>query len=128
MLVLSNENPIIGALASWKPALLSQRELRERQETELPPYVRALSLDIDSHESSQLLRGLERARDEGRLPVASRILGPIDIKGGKTRVLIMAPISSGEELVTFIHEYQRHRSASKKTLSSLRIDPYSLTR
>jgi primosomal protein N' (replication factor Y) len=128
LLVLSHDNPIIGALAAWKPSLLSQRELRERDEVHLPPYVRALSLDAESSEIPQLLRGLEIARDENRLPESSRILGPIDLKNAQSRILIMAPVSVGEDLVKFIHEYQRRRSASKKTLSSLRIDPYSLTR
>jgi primosomal protein N' (replication factor Y) len=128
LLVLSNDNPIIGALAAWKPSLLSQRELRERDEVNLPPFVRALSLDADSSEIPQLLRGLEIARNENRLPESSRILGPIDLKNAQSRILIMAPVSVGEDLVKFIHEYQRRRSASKKTLSSLRIDPYSLTR
>ena len=128
LLVIVNENPIIGALSSWKPSLLAQRELRERQEVLLPPYVRALSLDIASSEINQLIRGLEIARDEKRLPVGARILGPIELKASLSRVLIMAPIDEGEALITFIHEYQRRRSAAKKTLATLRIDPYSLTR
>ena len=128
LLVLAHDNPIIGALSSWKPSLLSQRELRERDEVQLPPYVRALSLDGDSTEIPQILRGLELARNENRLPTSTRILGPIDVKNGQSRILIMAPIAVGEDLVKFIHEYQRRRSASKKTLTSLRIDPYSLTR
>lgn len=128
LLVLSNENPIIGALSTWKPSLLSQRELREREEVALPPYVRALSLDADSSEIPQLLRGLQSAREEDRLPISSRILGPIDITNSQSRILIMSPVSFGEDLVKFIHEYQRRRSASKKTLATLRIDPYSLTR
>jgi len=128
LLVIANANPIIGALSSWKPSLLAQRELRERQEVLLPPYVRALSLDIAATEVNALLRGLEIARDEKRLPSDSRILGPIELKGSVSRVLIMAPVDDGEALITFIHEYQRRRSAAKKTLATLRIDPYSLTR
>ena len=128
LLVAANGNPIIGALSSWKPSLLAQREFRERQEVSLPPYVRALSLDIATAEVNQLIRGLEVARGEKRLPIDSRILGPVELKGALSRVLIMAPINEGEALVTFIHEYQRRRSAAKKTLATLRIDPYSLTR
>ncbi len=128
LLVMANENPIIGALSSWKPSLLAQRELRERQEVLLPPYIRALSLDIATSDVNQLIRGLETARDEKRLPADSRILGPIELKGSLSRVLIMAPIDEGEALITFIHEYQRRRSAVRKTLATLRIDPYSLTR
>ena len=128
LIVTANENPIIGSLASWKPSLPAQRELRERQEVLLPPFVRALSLDIATTDINQLVRGLEIAREEKRLPPQSRILGPIDMKGSQSRVLIMAPVDEGEALISFIHEYQRRRSAAKKTLATLRIDPYSLTR
>jgi primosomal protein N' (replication factor Y) len=34
-LVMAADHPIIGALASWKPALVSQRELREREREKL---------------------------------------------------------------------------------------------
>ena len=108
--------------------MLSQRELRDRQEVSLPPFLRALTLDLPAKEIQQLARGLEAAQQENRLPLGARILGPIELKGAMARILIMAPNEVGEVLVTFIHEYQRRRSAAKKSLATLRIDPYSLTR
>lgn len=124
--VLGNGHPMIGSLASWKPSLLTSRELREREDVLLPPFSRAVSLDILASESAQLVRALEVARTEGRLPAHCRILGPTRRKNGDDRVLILAPISDGDSLISLIHEYQRRRSISKKPLASLRIDPYSL--
>ena len=128
LLVLSHSNPIVGALASWKPSLISRRELEEREEAALPPFVRAVSLDVDINESSTLIRALNKSRDEGRLPQATRILGPSPLANGLARVLLLAPLEDGEALVSLIHEFARRRSASRKKLATLRIDPYSLSR
>lgn len=127
-LVIASDNPIIGALSSWKPSLISQRELRERAEVNLPPYTRALTLDIAQTESQSLLRGLRKAQEDGRLPQSAQFLGPSQLKGETDRIVILAPLADGDSLISLIHEFQRRRSSSKKTLASLRIDPYSLSR
>jgi primosomal protein N' (replication factor Y) len=127
-LVLSHSNPIVGALASWKPSLISRRELEEREEAALPPFVRAVSLDVYINESSTLTRALNKSRDEGRLPQATRILGPSPLANDLARVLLLAPLEDGEALVSLIHEFARRRSTSRKKLATLRIDPYSLSR
>jgi primosomal protein N' (replication factor Y) len=127
-LVAKNELPIVGALASWKPSLLSVRELRERAELLFPPYSRAVTLDIDSSEAQVLKRALLKAIDEERLPRGSRILGPSKLKSDLDRIVILTPINEAESLSSLLHEFQRRRSASKKALASMRIDPYSLSR
>jgi len=86
-LVIANDHPIIGALSAWKPSLLSQRELRERDEVGLPPYSRAVTLDIATSEVAQLLRGLEQARDDGRLPSAVKFLGPSLLRSNVSRIV-----------------------------------------
>jgi primosomal protein N' (replication factor Y) len=128
LLVISHSAPIIGALASWKPSLLAHRELEERRETGLPPYAKAVSVDSDASEIQQLIRGFRAAKDDGRLPKDIRILGPIPLKDGVQRILLLGPLEEGQKLVDLIHEYQRRRSASKKNLLSMRIDPYSITK
>ncbi|CAB4366867.1 MAG: hypothetical protein F2917_02495 [Actinobacteria bacterium] len=75
-----------------------------------------------------ILKGLEAAVDQGRLPVSTKILGPLLIANGNSRIILTTPVEHGEELIRLIHEFQRKRSASRKLLSNLRIDPYSLTR
>ena len=128
LLVISHSSPIIGALASWKPSLLAHRELEERRETGLPPYAKAVSIDVAANESQQLIRGFQAAKDDGRLPSALRILGPIHMKGEMQRIVLLGPLDEAQSLVALIHEYQRRRSASKKSLLAMRIDPYSITK
>ena len=127
-LVMSGDHPVIGALSAWKPSLISQRELRERLEVHLPPFSRAVTLDIANSESQSLLRGLRKSQEDGRLPASTTILGPSQLKGETDRIVILTPLSDGEELISLLHEFQRRRSSSKKTLASIRIDPYSLSR
>jgi primosomal protein N' (replication factor Y) len=127
-LVMSADHPVIGALSAWKPSLISQRELRERLDVHLPPFSRAITLDIASSESQSLLRGLKKSQEDGRLPASTTILGPSQLKADTDRIVILTPLSDGEELISLLHEFQRRRSSSKKTLASIRIDPYSLSR
>ena len=128
LLVVNHSNSIVGALSSWKPSLISLRELREREEAALPPFVRCVSLDIEESEASTLTRALNKSRQEGRLPESTRILGPSTLSNGLARILILTPLVDGEALITLIHEFQRRRSATKKKLAAVRVDPYSLSR
>jgi primosomal protein N' (replication factor Y) len=128
LLVITHSAPIVGALASWKPSLLAHRELEERREALLPPFSKAVAIDADASEIQQLLRGFRVAKDDGRLPINIHILGPISIKGDVQRILLLGPLEEGQKLVDLIHEYQRRRSAAKKSLLSMRIDPYSITK
>jgi len=127
-LVISSDHPIIGALASWKPSLISQRELRERLEVNLPPFTRAVTLDIESSESQSLFRGLKKAQEDGRLPLSTQFLGPSELKNAIDRIVALTPLVDGDALVALLHEFQRRRSSTKKTLATIRIDPYSLSR
>ena len=128
LLVISHSSPMIGALSSWKPSLLAHRELEERRETGLPPYAKAVSIDVAGNETQQLIRGFQAAKEDGRLPRALRILGPIQMKGEMQRIVLLGPLEEAQSLVALIHEYQRRRSASKKSLLAMRIDPYSITK
>ena len=128
ILVISHSSPIIGALAAWKPSLLAHRELEERRETELPPYAKAVSVDVAASEAQLLIRGFQAAKNDGRLPEALRILGPIQLKGEMQRILLLGPLEEAQSMVDLMHEYQRRRSASKKSLLTMRIDPYSITK
>ena len=127
LLVISHNHPVIGAIAAWKPSLITAKELRDREEVGFPPFSRSLLLDIETSEAPALLRGLKSAQSTGRLPVSTRALGPTHISSGKSRILLLVPLADGDTLVTLIHQFQRKRSVSKKTLATLRIDPYSLS-
>lgn len=128
LLVITHSHPIVGALSAWKPSLLSQRQLADRKDVLLPPFAKSVSVDISSAEASVLIRGFETAKSDGRLSANTRILGPTQLKGELHRILLLAPLHESKLLVSLIHEYQRRRSASKKSLLAMRIDPYSLTK
>jgi primosomal protein N' len=102
------------------------RELEERQSLSLPPYVRAVKLLMDPSDISRLQSALTSAREEGRIPFETKILGPITI-GDKSSLILTVPLEVGEKLISTLHEFMRRRSVGKKSLPSLRIDPYSLS-
>lgn len=127
-IVIDHQNPLIGALASWKPTLLLQRELRDRQEALLPPYMHAISIDVSPEESAALLNGLNQSRIDGRINSGVRILGPSESKDGSHRILMLTPYDFSVTTTELVHEYQRRRISSGKRALSLRVAPYSLSR
>ena len=85
-------------------------------------------MDLATSESQTLLRGLKKAQEDGRLPQSTIFLGPSQLKAGVDRIVLLSPLEEGDSLISLLHEFQRRRSASKKVLASIRIDPYSLSR
>ena len=126
ILVQDDGHSISTALSTWNPAIATGRELQERKDLSLPPYVRSATLTMEESEIVKLKNALVIARDEGRIPTSVKILGPI-ASGEKSSLILTAEVSEGDELVHTLHEFMRRRSASKKSLPSLRIDPYSLS-
>lgn len=127
ILVQDDGDSIVTALTSWNPSIAIHRDLEERSALSLPPYVRVAMLTMDSGEVTRLKNALEAARDDGRLPISTKILGPI-AAGDEASLILTVEINDGESLVSTIHEFMRRRSTSKKSLPILRIDPYSLSR
>jgi hypothetical protein len=78
-------------------------------------------------EITRFKSALLKAQDEGRLPGDLRILGPID-KGELSSLVLISQMPNHQQVDFLIHEFMRRRSLAKKTLPSLRIDPYSLSR
>lgn len=118
---------LVNALSTWNPEPMIHRELNERRDLQLPPYVRALSLSMNNQEIIRLKKALETAITEERLPQSTRILGPIP-SGEKSSLILTASLDSGESLIASVHQFLKRRSAAKKELPTLRIDPYSLSR
>ena len=127
LLLIQDEGHVIAtALTTWNPSMAINRELEERQSLSLPPYVRAVKLIMEPSDISRLQSALTSAREEGRIPTETKILGPITI-GEKSSLILTVPLEMGEKLISTLHEFMRRRSVSKKSLPSLRIDPYSLS-
>jgi primosomal protein N' len=101
--------------------------LEERKSLALPPYVRSAHLTLETSEVTRFKNALLTALEEGRLPQSTRILGPVQA-GDKSALILTVSVVDGESLLSTLHEFMRRRSAAKKTLPALRIDPYSLSR
>lgn len=125
ILIQEEGHPISTALTTWNPTNLIASEMQERSNLSLPPFVRSALITIEAGEVERLKSALSIARDEGRLPSSVKILGPIP-SGEKASLILTVEISAGSQLIAMVHEFMRRRSASKKSLPALRIDPYSL--
>ena len=126
ILIQDEGHSIATALSTWNPQMALHNELEERRSLGLPPYVRSALLAMENKEIIKLQNALISARQEKRIPSTTKILGPITM-GEQSALILTAEISEGDELVRTIHEFMRRRSAAKKALPSLRIDPYSLS-
>ena len=126
MCVQDSGHSITSALASWSFTPLISAELEQRKSLSLPPYMRSVMLGSSKDEVSRLKSALLKAQEESRIPRESKVLGPI-IDGESASLILTAPSADADLLVETIHEFIRRRSAAKKKLPSLRIDPYSLT-
>ena len=126
LLVLDEVHPIVAALARWNVAPLLKRELAERDELQLPPYVASAVLVMDAVTAPQILSGLKKALAEGRIPSSTRIYGPTVLPKSQAKIVLHVSHDQWPELGRVLHELQRKRSISKKDLLTLRINPYSL--
>ena len=126
LLVAEQGHSIVTALTTWNSLPLIERELTERAELSLPPFVRCASMTMESTDISRLKSALESARQDGRLPQSVKILGPIT-SGDQSTLIISAALTEGDAMVSTLHEFMRRRSVGKKSLPQLRIDPYSLS-
>lgn len=127
ILVQDDGDQISTALSTWNPSMALHRDLEERKMLSLPPYVRSAHLTLDTSEVTRFKSALLSAIEEGRLPHSTRILGPVPA-GEKSALILTVDVVEGEALLATLHEFMRRRSAAKKTLPALRIDPYSLSR
>lgn len=126
-LIQDEGHQISTALSTWNPSIALHRDLDERRNLSLPPYVRSAHLTLETSEITRFRNALIGAKEEGRLPASTRILGPVPA-GEKSALILTVDVAEGEALLSTIHEFMRRRSAAKKTLPALRIDPYSLSR
>jgi len=111
----------------WNPMPVLERELLERAELNLPPFTHTIELAMPRDEITRFKSALVKAQEEERLPGEVKILGPIG-KGEISSLVLISQLQNHEEVDLLIHEFMRRRSLAKKTLPSLRIDPYSLSR
>jgi primosomal protein N' (replication factor Y) len=127
LIVVDNAHPIVAGLSRWNLSPLLTRELREREQTQLPPYVHAIVLEIASSESSTFLSGIRSSISESRLPSSTRILGPTALDSEFSRIILTVSRDQGQELFDFLVIYRKKRGLAKKSIPRMRIDPYVLS-
>ena len=125
--VIDSAHPITAALTQWSPATMAARELTERREVSLPPYTRAVLLETESKDATGIIAGIRKAVLDQRLPSSVTALGPSQSAVDLSRILLTCEITQSEVFLNFLHEFIRHRAATKKSKIYLRVDPYSLS-
>jgi len=126
LLCIDESHPIVASLVRWNPGAMIRRELAERLEIPLPPYVSSYVMSGESKEFTSIATGLKKAISDERIPSSIRVYGPNEIGGSRARIVLYCPQEDSAVLTSFLHELQRRRSIAKKDFLSIRIDPYSL--
>ena len=126
ILVIDSLHPIVPAITRWNVVPLMKRELAERLDINLPPFVSSAVLLVSERESTAFVAGIQRAFKEGRLPESLQILGPTPVANGQAKVVLYTSVSDSRKLHSFLLEFQKKRSIAKKDLITIRMEPYSL--
>ena len=127
LVVIDNAHPIVAALSRWNLSPLLSRELREREQTQLPPLVHAIVLEIAHSDAPTFVTGITSSIKEGRVPSSTRILGPTRIDEEYSRVILTVSRDHGQDLFDFLVTYRKKRGIAKKSIPRMRIDPYVLS-
>ena len=127
LVVIDNAHPIVAALSRWNLSPLLARELREREQTQLPPLVHAVVLELAHSDTSTFVSGINASIKDGRVPSSTRILGPARLDDENSRVILTVSRDHGQDLFDFLVTYRKKRGIAKKSIPHMRIDPYVLS-
>jgi primosomal protein N' (replication factor Y) len=127
LVVIDNSHPIVAALSRWNLSPLLAREIREREQTQLPPLVHAIVLEIASSEAPTFISGITSSIKDGRVPNSTRILGPTQLDADSSRIILTVSRDHGQDLFDFLVTYRKKRAIAKKSIPRMRIDPYVLS-
>ena len=127
LVVIDSAHPIVAALSRWNLSPLLVRELREREQTQLPPLVHAIVLEIRHSDVSTFISGINASIKDRRVPSSTRILGPTRLDDENSRVILTVSRDEGQDLFDFLVTYRKKRGIAKKSIPHMRIDPYALS-
>lgn len=127
LVVIDNAHPIVAALSRWNLSPLLARELREREQTQLPPLVHAVVLELAHSDTSTFVSGINASIKDGRVPSSTRILGPTRLDDENSRIILTVSRDHGQDLFDFLVTYRKKRGMAKKSIPHMRIDPYVLS-
>lgn len=126
LLCIDEVHPIVSSLARWNPGAMIRRELGERLEIPLPPFVSSVVISGSAKDFTLLAAGFRKAITDERIPPSVKVFGPSDIGKGEAKIVLYCPQRDIKALTIFLHELSRKRSIANKDYLRIRIDPYSL--
>jgi primosomal protein N' (replication factor Y) len=126
LLSIDESHPIVSSLVRWSPGAMIRRELSERLEIPLPPYVSSVTISGEAKDFSVIASGLRKAIEDGRLPREIKIFGPSEESRNIAKIVMYCPPDKRADLADFLLELTRRRSIAKKDYLTIRFDPYSL--
>ncbi len=127
LVVIDNSHPMVAALSRWNLSPLLAREIREREQTQLPPLVHAIVLEMESSQAPTFISGINSSIKDGRIPSSTRILGPTQLDAESSRIILTVSRDHGQDLFDFLVTYRKKRAMAKKSIPRMRIDPYALS-
>ena len=126
LLSIEEQHPIVASLTRWSPGAMIRREMAERLEIPLPPFVTSVIITGAQKEFASIASGLRKAIDDQRLPASIKVFGPTILNKGDAKIVLYCPQSDTQALTIFLHEFKRRRSIAKKEYLTITINPYSL--
>jgi primosomal protein N' (replication factor Y) (superfamily II helicase) len=112
-------HPALQALVRWDPSGFARREATARSEAHLPPASRLATITGDPGAVDDAITLLDR-------PPGAELLGPVEVDGGESRVVVRVPRAHGSALSLALGEVQRVRSARKLDPVRIQVDPMGL--
>ena len=109
-------HPALQALVRWDPAGFARREADARSEAHLPPASRLATIVGDPGAVDDAVTLLDQ-------PPGTEVLGPVEVDGGESRVVVRVPRAHALALSRALGEVQRVRSARKLDPVRIQVDP-----
>jgi primosomal protein N' (replication factor Y) len=112
-------HPALQAMVRWDPAGFARREADARSEAHLPPASRLATIVGDPGAVDDALTLLDQ-------PPGTEVLGPVEVDGGESRVVVRVPRPHALALSRALGEVQRVRSARKLDPVRIQVDPVAI--
>lgn len=119
---LPSDNPVTQSIIRNSFGKYHSEKINQRTSAKLPPNFRLAVVEGDPQETMLIKEYLLGSIEDGSLD----ILGPMDVKGGSSRLVIKFGVAKSSEAIKKLYEFNRVRSLQGSTPLKLRIDPFNL--
>ena len=116
------DNPVTQSIMRNSFAKYHSEKINQKASAFLPPLYRLLCIEGSSLEISQISDYLMASA----LSPSVQLLGPMDITGSISRIIVKFDVQLNSEIVRKVYEYNRIRSLQGASLVKVRVDPFDL--